>query len=234
MTTVQRERPARPPQKGVWSWLFGSTFGNAFQLLKWSLLAIGASVLIEWAGMVWFWGPDHSKKILELELTYLGAYNQNFLTGIYPADLGARFISFADSIVSLLKLREISSLLADGVVGGATQIAIYGIDAIVNTVFIFAVRAAVCVSAITGFILVGIVAFVDGLVERDIRKACGGIESAMLYHRAKRMLVPIIFLSFGGYLTAPVSIHPTIVFLPVMGLFGLALFVTAKTFKKFL
>lgn len=234
MTVARSERPAPPKRPGIWGWLFGSTIGNAFKLCWWSLLAIGASVLIEWAGMIWFWGPDHSKKILELELTYLGAYNQNFLTGIYPADLGARFISFADSVVSLLKLREISSYLADGVVGGATQIAIYGIDAIVNTVFIFAVRAAVCISAITGFFLVGIVAFVDGLVERDIRKACGGIESAMLYHRAKRMLVPIIFLTFGGYLTAPVSIHPTIVFLPVMGLFGLALFITAKTFKKFL
>lgn len=234
MTTIRTERPAPPKRPGIWGWLFGSTFGNAFKLGWWSLLAIGASVLIEWAGMIWLWGPNHSKEVLEVELTYLGAYNKNLITGLYPSDLGSQFISAANTIVSFLKLRELSNHLADGVIGSATQIAIYGIDAMVNTIFIFAVRSAICVSAISGFVLVGLVAFVDGLVERDIRRACGGIESAMLYHRAKRMLAPILFLSFGGYLTTPISIHPSLVFLPVMALFGFSLFITAKTFKKFL
>jgi len=234
MTVTRSERPAPPKRPGIWGWLFGTTFGNVFKLGWWSLLAIGASVLIEWAGMIWFWGPDHSKDMLTQELTYLGAYNKNLITGFYPSDLGIQFVGVANTIVSFLKLRELSSHLADGVIGGATQIAIYGIDAMVNTIFIFAVRCAICISAITGFVLVGLVAFVDGLVERDIRRACGGIESAMLYHRAKRLLAPILFLSFGGYLTAPISIHPSLVFLPVMALFAFSLFVTAKTFKKFL
>ena len=234
MTTTRTQRPPKPTRSGVWSWLLDTTIGNAFRLMWWSVAAIGVSILVEWGGMIWFWGPDHSKQILELELTYLGAYNKNLITGLYPGDLGNQFIGVANTIVSALKLREVSAYLADGVIGGATQIAIYGIDALVNVIFIFAVRSAICASAITGFLLVGLVAFVDGLVERDIRKACGGIESAMLYHRAKRLLIPILFLSFGGYLTAPVSIHPTLVFLPVMGVFAFALFITAKTFKKFL
>lgn len=234
MTVARSERPAPPKRPGIWGWLFGTTFGNVFKLGWWSLLAIGASVLIEWAGMVWLWGPDHSKEMLAQELTYLGAYNKNLITGFYPSDLGIKFVGVANTIVSFLKLRELSNHLADGVIGGATQIAIYGIDAMVNTIFIFAVRSAICISAMTGFVLVGLVAFVDGLVERDIRRACGGIESAMLYHRAKRLLAPILFLSFGGYLTAPISIHPSLVFLPVMALFAFSLFVTAKTFKKFL
>jgi integrating conjugative element membrane protein (TIGR03747 family) len=234
MTVTRSERPAPPKRPGIWGWLFGSTVGNVFKLGWWSLLAIGASVLIEWAGMIWLWGPNHSKEMLTQELTYLGAYNKNLITGFYPSDLGIQFVGVANTIVSFLKLRELSNHLADGVISSATQIAIYGIDALVNTIFIFAVRSAICVSALTGFVLVGLVAFVDGLVERDIRRACGGIESAMLYHRAKRLLVPILFLSFGGYLTAPISIHPSLVFLPVMALFAFSLFVTAKTFKKFL
>ena len=234
MTAARSERPAPPKRPGVWGWLLETTLGNSFRLLWWSVAAIFISILIEWAGMIWFWGPDHSKQILALELTYLGAYNKNLITGLYPSDLGAHFVGAADTIVSFLKLRELSAHLANSVMGGATKVAVYGIDSMVNTIFIFAVRAAICVSAMTGFVLVGLVAFVDGLVERDIRKACGGIESAMLYHRAKRLLVPILFLSFGGYLTAPVSIHPSLVFLPVMALFAYALFVTAKTFKKFL
>ena len=234
MTTARRDRPQPPTRQGIWSWVLGSTVGNGFRLLWWSLAAISVSIIVEWCGMIWFWGADHAKQILTQELTYLGAYNKNLITGLYPSDLGVQFIGIANSIVSFLKLREISNHLADGVIGGATQIAIYGIDAMVNTIFIFAVRSAICVSAITGFVLVGLVAFVDGLVERDIRRACGGIESAMLYHRAKRIIVPLLFLSFGGYLTAPISIHPTLVFLPVMVLFAFSLFVAAKTFKKFL
>lgn len=234
MTVARRERPIPQKRVGIWGWLFDTTLGNTFRFAWWALIAILISVIVEWVGMIWFWGPDHSRQILALEVTYLSAYNKNLITGLYPSDLGAQFIGFANLVVSTLKLREISAHLADGIVSGATQIAIYGIDAMVNTIFIFSVRSAICVSAMTGFVLVGLVAFVDGLVERDIRRACGGIESALLYHRAKRLLVPILFLSFGGYLTAPISIHPSLVFLPVMALFGFSLFVTAKTFKKFL
>ena len=234
MTITRIERPAPPKRPGIWSWLLDTTLGNTFRLAWWSIIAIVVSILVEWCGMIWFWGPEHSKNVLTLELTYLSNYNKNFITGLYPSELGNQFVGFANTLVTILQLRELSAHLADGVIGGATQIAIYGIDAMVNTLFIFSVRSAICVSAITGFVLVGMVAFVDGLVERDIRKACGGIESAMLYHRAKRLLIPILFLSFGGYLTAPVSVHPSLVFLPVMAMFAFALFVTAKSFKKFL
>ena len=33
------------------------------------------------------------------------------------------------------------------------------------------------------FLLIALLAAIDGLTERDIRKACGGNESAMRYHR---------------------------------------------------
>ncbi|QEY15978.1 DUF4400 domain-containing protein [Cellvibrio sp. KY-GH-1] len=233
MTTQHTTRPPRPKRVGVWGWLMQTTVGNVFRFTGWSLIAIGVSILVEWVGMVKFWGPDHSRKILELEITYLGAYNRNLITGLYPQDVAVTFMTWADKAVSILHLREVSNWFA-GDVNSVTQVIAYGLDAMINTIFIFAVRSAICISALSGFVLVGLVAFIDGLVERDIRKACGGIESAMLYHRAKRIVVPTLFLSFGGYLTAPISIHPTLVFLPVMTVFAVAVFVTAKSFKKFL
>ncbi len=233
MTVQRTERPARPKRPGVWAWLAQTTIGNVFRLAGWSLAAICVSVLIEWVGMIKFWEPDHSRKILELEVTYLGAYNRNFITGLYPHDVAVTFMGWADKAVSILHLREMSNWFAADV-SSFMMIIAYGLDAMINTIFIFAVRSAICVSAMSGFVLVGLVSFIDGLVERDIRKACGGIESAMLYHRAKRILIPILFLSFGGYLTAPISIHPTLVFLPVMAVFAIAVFVTARSFKKFL
>lgn len=230
MTQARRDQAPRSRRVGVWGWLFGITFGTAFRFIGWTMLAITISILIEWIGMIWFWGPEHSRTILEIEMGYLSNYNRNLLLGFYPSDLGVMFVSAADTVVSFLRLDAMSQYLASS----AAQTAYYGVSAIINTVFIFAVRGAICVSAITGFVLVALVAFIDGLVERDIRKASGGIESAMLYHRSKRMIVPILLLSFGGYLTAPVSVHPTLVFLPVMGLLAVVIFIAAKTFKKYL
>ncbi|MBK8187779.1 MAG: DUF4400 domain-containing protein [Cellvibrio sp.] len=92
--------------------------------------------------------------------------------------------------------------LANNITGKASLVAYYGLESLLNTLFIFTVRLSICVSAVTGFALVGLVAFIDGLVERDIRRACGAMESAFVYHRAKRAVVPLIYLSFGGYLTA--------------------------------
>jgi integrating conjugative element membrane protein (TIGR03747 family) len=232
-TTTQPPKP-RKKHHGLWDWLFASTLGNGFRFLGWSFMAIVISILIEWAGMIWIWGPDHSKQVLETELDYLIGFNRNMILGVYPSDIAIQFMTFTDRCISFLGLRSFSESLAQSVTSQAGYIAYYGLESMINTLFIFTVRLSICVSAITGFLLVGIVAFIDGLVERDIRRACGAMESAFVYHRAKRAVVPLIFFSFGGYLTAPISVHPAVVFLPVMALFGLSIFTAVKQFKKFI
>ena len=232
--TTTQPKAVRKHHRGLWDWLFSSTIGNFFRFIWWSLAAIFVAILIEWAGMIWFWGPNHSKEILETELEYLIGFNKNMILGLYPRDIAVQFMQVTEKVVSFLHLRDISHSLAESVSSKAGHIAYYGLEAILNTLFIFTVRLAICVSAITGFLLVGIVAFIDGLVERDIRRACGAMESAFVYHRAKRAIVPLIYLSFGGYLTAPISIHPAVMFLPVMALFGMAIFTATKQFKKFI
>jgi integrating conjugative element membrane protein (TIGR03747 family) len=229
--------PAKPKKKrhtGIWEWLFESTLGNFFRFIWWSIAAVFIAILIEWAGMIWFWGPDHSRQILETELDYLITLNKNFILNVYPRDIAIKFMVFTQSIIDKLSLQAISASLAEHVHSSAYMIAHYGLEAVINTIFIFTVRLAICVSAVTGFVLVALVAFIDGLVERDIRRACGAMESAFVYHRAKRAIVPLIYLSFGAYLTFPVSIHPAMVFLPIMALFGLAIFTATKQFKKFI
>ena len=233
-TNTVPSKPKKKHRPGIWEWLFESTLGNFFRFIWWSIAAIFIAILIEWAGMIWFWGPDHSKQILETELDYLILFNKNFVLNVYPSEIAVTFMRFTESFIEKLSLREISDSLADHVHSSAFTIAHYGLEAIINTIFIFTVRLAICVSAVTGFVLVALVAFIDGLVERDIRRACGAMESAFVYHRAKRAIVPLIYLSFGAYLTFPVSIHPAMVFLPIMALFGLAIFTATKQFKKFI
>src|SRR5687768_10494593 len=123
-TTTQR--PAKPHRPGIWEWLLNSTIGNAFRFVWWSFAAIGISVLIEWAGMIWFWGPEHSQAILKQEMNYLSEFNRNMLLGVYPSDLGEQFVGNANTVVSFLHLREISAYFADGVMGTVTMIAVYG------------------------------------------------------------------------------------------------------------
>lgn len=139
-----------------------------------------------------------------------------------------------EAVISFLYLREISEAAASGIKNSVGVIVSYGIESFINTVFIFAVRMAICLSALAGLALVVIVALIDGLVERDIRRDCGGIESAIIFHRSKRFIKPFTFLAIGGYLTAPVSVSPTYVFLPMMAIIGFAIYLAAKSFKKFL
>ncbi len=224
----------KPRKKDHWDWFFGITFGTVFRFIFWSISTIVVAWIIEVIGMMYFWGADHSRQVLQTEITYLGSFNRNLLTGIYPGDIASNFVDLIDKGISFLHLREISNTLANGAHQSLGVYFSHGIEILIDTLFIFAVRLSVCISAATGFALVCLVAFIDGLVERDIRRACGGIESAMIYHRSKRLIIPSTMLSFGFYMTSPVSIHPTIVFLPIMALVGFTIYSTAKSFKKYL
>jgi integrating conjugative element membrane protein (TIGR03747 family) len=82
-------------------------------------------------------------------------------------------------------------------------------------------------------ILLGLVGFIDGLVQRDLRKFCGGRESALVYHRAKRYIMPTLMTGFFIYLILPLPLSPIWIFLPTAILFGLVIRITVSRFKKY-
>ena len=84
------------------------------------------------------------------------------------------------------------------------------------------------------FVMFSLVAFVDGLVKRDLRRWGGGRESSFVYHWAKRSALPLLVLTWVIYLALPFSLHPSIVVLPFATLFAQSVAVTASTFKKYL
>jgi len=75
-----------------------------------------------------------------------------------------------------------------------------------------------------------LVALVDGLVQRDLRRWGGGRESSFVYHYAKKEALPLVVLTWVTYLALPL----TFVILPFASLFALTVAVTASTFKKYL
>ncbi len=84
----------------------------------------------------------------------------------------------------------------------------------------------ICTAAFVGLI--------DGLVRRDVRRFGAGRESGFIYHRAKASLMPIAVLPWVTYLALPISVHPLLILLPSAALLGLAVSLTAGSFKKYL
>ena len=83
-------------------------------------------------------------------------------------------------------------------------------------------------------VLMYLVAAADGLTQRAIRRACGGRESASLYHRAKHLQV--MLLAMGGVLVLiqPVSIDPRLIGVPVALLVGILARLQWACYKKHL
>ena len=99
---------------------------------------------------------------------------------------------------------------------------------------VFSVRFTILVLALPVFLLFSLVALVDGLVKRDLRRWGGGRESSFIYHWAKRSALPLLVLTWVIYLALPFSLHPSVVVLPFATVFAFSVAVTVSTFKKYL
>lgn len=102
------------------------------------------------------------------------------------------------------------------------------------TVLVFLLRLLVLFLSLPLFLLAVFVGLVDGLVRRDLRRFNAGRESGFIYHRARASLMPLAVLPWVIYLALPVSISPLLIILPCALLLGLAMNITAGSFKKHL
>ena len=213
-----------------------------FLLILGLLGIVVAAWIVDWTFVfkVWPDGIDRLKDILAADLTrtlelaeWQGGVPKvvtgtaNFLyglvfgvTGIH--DMGLRFaqgaeLSIPDTIVrnTFLAKRE------------AIEVAMVGTQ-------LLGVRLAMLAMMTPMLVLIYLVAAADGLTQRAIRRACGGRESASLYHRAKHLQV--MLLAMGGVLVLiqPVSIDPRLVGVPVALLVGLLARLQWACYKKHL
>ena len=102
------------------------------------------------------------------------------------------------------------------------------------TVLVFLVRLLVLVLTLPLFLMAAFTGLVDGLVRRDVRGFGAGRESGFVYHRARASLMPLAVLPWVTYLALPVSVHPLLILLPSAALLGVAVAISAATFKKYL
>lgn len=85
------------------------------------------------------------------------------------------------------------------------------------------------------FLLFGFVGLIDGLAQRTIRRVAAGRESTLVYHNAKALVMLSLMLGIFMDLLIPLSIkHMEWILVAASVFLGLAIQVTAKSFKKYI
>ncbi len=237
----QASAPAHPA--GQRGFVLG-TLSALGKLLIGLLVALIFSLVLEWLGMVFWWpeeGAEHSRNMLVAEIGYLNADFRQSLVSHHPAAFGRQiadaFYHYGFELTGLAASIQVLSAPSQPHDGWLLRQAraLYQplADYIIATVTItqvFALRVLALASPLFG--LAAIVGLTDGLVERDRRRFGGAREKGLVYHHAKRFVLPTLIGAWVVYLSLPVSVHPNVVILPFAVMFALALGVSAGTFKK--
>ena len=242
------EAVADPHRRVVQEGLISKSLSAIAKVIQWLLFSLVFSIIIEWAVMMLWWsdeGLDHSRTMLAKEVSYL---DTDFKRSVLTSD-PARFAKwFADNTYHYLFevtrfvdfIRWVSPQPTTNEQGvRPTLHKVYYpiaefVIAMMQVTQVFSVRLAILTLAMPIFLLFSLVALVDGLVQRDLRRWGGGRESSFVYHYAKKAALPLVVLTWVTYLALPFSLHPTFVLLPFATLFALTVAVTASTFKKYL
>lgn len=244
-TTAERQEARR---QGLLTSLISLPF-RLFGVLVGSLLV---SIIIECVGMHWFWpeqGWRHSQIMLHYELTQIST---QFTHSAVVQEPGRTAYWLVDTAYQWMLVK---TGLLDWMNNAAAQArapsqtsarnfqyylsAVYVwvesyLIAAAFTTLTFIVRLLVLVLTLPLFIMAIFVGLVDGLVRRDIRKFGAGRESGFIYHRVKASVMPLAVLPWVIYLTLPISVHPLCILLPSAALLGMAVSITAGSFKKYL
>ena len=242
------EAVADPRRRVVQEGLIAKSLTAVAKVIQWILLSLVFSIIVEWAGMVLWWpdeGIEHSRTMLATEISYL---ESDFRRSVVTSD-PARFAkSFADStyyylfevtrFVDFIRWVSLPPITNEQGIR-PTLHKIYQptaefVIAMMQVTQLFSVRLAILTLAMPIFLLFSLVALVDGLVQRDLRRWGGGRESSFVYHYAKKAALPLVVITWVVYLALPFSLHPTFIVLPFAAMFALSVAVTASTFKKYL
>lgn len=99
---------------------------------------------------------------------------------------------------------------------------------------IFFIKTFLLLAAIPLFALLGAVGLIDGLSEREIRRAELGRESSYLFHMLNQWILKIIGIGLCTWICIPVVVNPQWFFVPLGLLFSMMLSLSASKFKKYL
>jgi len=223
------------------------TIDNIFKIFGLLIFSALISIIIEWVGMTFYYpdeGYQHAQNMLEREIGYLGSalegdnLNDDAIekAGDHVNDT-VTFLFIDSGLLDMLVFAKTPAPGDGAIMRNAKLVVAEYYDYLMSAIFImtmFFVRLSILILSMPAFLLFGIVGLSDGLMQRDLRRWCGGNESGYIYHWAKRFALPVLVITWVIYLAIPNSIHPNFIITPFAVLFGLVLMVMSSKFKKYL
>lgn len=243
INTSSTSSPTSPKKRGFFTTLL---WDIPWQIIGVLLASLLFSFILEYIGIFFFWaeeGAQHSYQIMLIERTY---FAESFTQSIFLSSPVITVIYWITDFSqwmqdSLMKIPLSSIRMGNGVTDGINVGIIKAIQAgeqyLLVTFFVLQIvmmRVTILMLSTPLFILVIIVSVVDGLVRRDLRRYGAAYESSFLYHHAKRIIKPAIYIPCVLYLSLPFAVYPNLLLLPSILLIGFAISVTVGSFKKYL
>ena len=244
-STTQREQNRR---RG----LIIGTITLPFRLLGVLIGSLLFSIVMECVGMHLFWkdqGWRHSQQMLQYELGHLSSHFTRSVVVQEPGrtahelvDTGYEWVFVRSGLLERMsQTAERARTPSQGQTLNfryyISQVYVWAENYLIAAAFTtltFLVRLLVLVLTLPLIFTAAFVGLIDGLVRRDVRRFGAGRESGFIYHRAKASLMPLAVLPWITYLALPISVHPLLILLPSAALLGLAVSLTAGSFRKYL
>ncbi|MCU7213648.1 TIGR03747 family integrating conjugative element membrane protein [Pseudomonas sp. VE 196-7] len=243
MTTSAQSTPPQPIQHPG---MIVSAISLALNIIGLLVASMLFSILIEFAGLLLFWGDQgwrHSQAMLTSELGWLSEHFKSSLIIQQPGQTIVQWLDFLNQwllvktgFANFAQQAQVSSL-GNGFWSWTNQLYVSIEDFVLAAVYVtytYVVRLTILVLATPLFLLAMLTGFVDGLMRRDLRKFGAGRESSFVYHRAKRAVTPLLIVPWIIYLSLPFSLNPLVIFVPCAAMLGVTTAITAATFKKYL
>ncbi|WP_434702789.1 TIGR03747 family integrating conjugative element membrane protein [Pseudomonas sp. Z1-12] len=243
MATSVRNTSPQPIQRPG---LIISVIGLVLRIIGLLMASLLFSILIEWAGLLFFWGDQgwrHSQAMLINELRWL---SEHFKHSLFIQQPGPTIVQWLECLNKWLLVKTglaefaqqaRTSSQGNGLWSWANQLYVSIEDLVLAAVYViltFVVRMTILFLATPLFLLATFTGVIDGLMRRDLRKFGAGRESSFVYHRAKRAVMPLLIVPWVIYLSLPFSLTPMAVFLPSAVILGTTVAITVMTFKKYL
>ncbi|PBQ09390.1 TIGR03747 family integrating conjugative element membrane protein [Pseudomonas syringae] len=243
MATSTQNTPPQPIQRPG---LIISAISLVLRVIGLLIASLLFSILIEFAGLLLFWGDQgwrHSQAMLTSELGWLSEHFKSSLvlqqpgpTIVQELERLKQWLLVKTGFADFARQARMSSQ-GNGFWSWINQLYVSIEDFVLAAVYVtftFVVRLTILALATPLFLVTMFTGFIDGLIRRDLRKFGAGRESSFVYHRAKRTVMPLLFVPWIIYLSLPFPLNPMALFLPSAIMLGLAMTVTAATFKKHL
>jgi len=212
------------------------------------LIGYMCSVVVEWIGMTFWWedeGIRHSENMYQTEHTYI---SRDLANGLFKGgtlgiventvDWTYQFLTpspggYLHQFLSWMSLPVYSSdwNIVEWGKRGAQGSSDYVLAAR-NIALVYVLRLTIIALTLPLFVAIVHHAMVDGLTQRERRKAGGGIESGFVYHHMKKWRTIVLLFPLIIYLASPIAIHPNVALVPIAMVIWVLNYVFFLKFKK--